>query len=733
MAQNALMYGYAGNSAVTPHVQLAMSWWNEERIESTVTRDYVLSKLRFDDTGLQRLDQPVAFGDGLTDDTYIEWILEKSKRIFLILVDIGVADQIFGVIDDSWDDDDLPVPLDAIERLKLSYDRDEGLERRFYKRQFSYLLRELDQGTHTDYDIDEVVPVEPVLRRAGVTFQHAVEKVHLPYKDNEVFLRKRFVFGQGQNKVPEEEFINEIAAMKSVVHAHIASIWSSYTYDHCGYVLLTPASELNLKNFIQTPPQAFRILVKQDRRRLLVNWLHCLADALTFLYRQGFNHKDIKPSSVLVDGDNNILFADIGNFRRMEDKKPSEMESYEYGAPERFIRSAESTIDSYNSSASLSKVLHSGRNVRKISNPASMSTYSASISDTSSMSQASHNSVAMSPILSSNSTHSSNESLSSRPTSPTTPATAVSGTFSFTSATSVPASAYSTTTASPQKGDVFSLACIFLDILTLLLKRKASAFSSHRSSKNKRAGRGGAVADSSFHANLSQVESWMRALEKDASKKKDDRIFSTIAPILSVCRIMLERNPEQRPDAWQVENEMYKILAETMAPDGRKPHCGVHLLSSDGIGDVGVLSSLASALPAITPPVEPMYNHFASDRTTPLPGNFTPSLLSRAESRAGDNASVYTNSTSSSGGTRKTSTWTMRSSGNGSKDGRSKSGADEAKDAKKEAKRNERMVREQRERERREARMRPQASQGGPNSKRWEAPCYADMSFGVAY
>lgn len=47
-----------------------MMWWDDERVEATVDRAYVESRLRPDET--LRLDQQLGFGDGLTDDTYFE-------------------------------------------------------------------------------------------------------------------------------------------------------------------------------------------------------------------------------------------------------------------------------------------------------------------------------------------------------------------------------------------------------------------------------------------------------------------------------------------------------------------------------------------------------------------------------------------------------------------------------------------------------------------------------------
>lgn len=92
-------------------------WWDEETIRKVVTRDFVRLNLRADQHSL--LEATVASWDGRTDGTYLEWILERSRRVFLILVDIGVPDEIFALIDSSWGDDDLPISLEEVDRLKV--------------------------------------------------------------------------------------------------------------------------------------------------------------------------------------------------------------------------------------------------------------------------------------------------------------------------------------------------------------------------------------------------------------------------------------------------------------------------------------------------------------------------------------------------------------------------------------------------------------------------------------
>ena len=70
------------------------AWWSNDRISATVNAAYVERELG-SKTLVDKAHGVLAFGDGLTDDTYLDWILERSQRFFLILNEIGVPENIF--------------------------------------------------------------------------------------------------------------------------------------------------------------------------------------------------------------------------------------------------------------------------------------------------------------------------------------------------------------------------------------------------------------------------------------------------------------------------------------------------------------------------------------------------------------------------------------------------------------------------------------------------------------
>ncbi|KAI5458012.1 kinase-like domain-containing protein [Mariannaea sp. PMI_226] len=502
-------------------------WWVDSRIEATVTRQFVLNQLLPDE--IERLDRPVAFGsEDLTERTYWDSIRHDAPRLFLILVDLGVPDQIFGVIDDGWDDNELPIALEDVDRLQLAPARDERLDRKFYQRQFHYLLKPLSRGNHVDYMDHEVVPID-VVERSSLTSHksHAIEKVSLPNVPGSVFCRRKYTLGQASSAMHISEFLEAIQNIKGLQNEHMVSYWASYTQKGIGYVLFLPPSDYTLKSFLSTTPSSFKNLPKKDRRELVVNWILCLVDTLCYLHSKNRAHACIKPSTILFTNQNHIFFSDSTRLTpdgmlHHTDKASFDRERYDYAAPEVWFRPSgpSSPPGRFMGLGSPSTPPEdSGFNITR--------SYDYTGSPTGMM-------VASNPQL------------------------------------------------GLQQADIFSLGCIILELLSFLVKRSSSKFAAFRSAKHKTAGRGGAVLDTSFHKNLGQVEAWMSALAKEASRKVSDRdgahVFRGVSQMLHVVTGMLSVNPFDRPPAIEVQQRIYQILTETCGTS--EPHC-VHQYTPD--------------------------------------------------------------------------------------------------------------------------------------------------------
>lgn len=598
IALNAYIFGYGGHSLVTPHAALKQLWWTDARIEAKVTRSFVISKLRGEERGF--LDRPLAFGEGLTDDTYMEWILERARRLFLILAEIGVPDQIFGCIDDSWDDDDLPVSLENVKNLELAYDDNEALNRKFYDTQYVYLLRELKQGAHIDYGTNEHIPMEYVNTFPPAVSLQVWDRVHFPGRPDDIYMRRKFsLTDKDAGHKYRDSFMRDVRKARTFRHEHVANIWASYTSKEAGYILSDFVGEHTLGTFIdhRTPMQFVRIAAP-DRPVLLCEWMHCLADALASLHHRGTAHGAIRPSNVIIDHGNRIAFADIGTLKTFQrGKKPQKAEAYDYAAPESSISQIPITVPSSPPVSSISAF----SKLRKLSTSTSSSSASSSNGSSTRSNSVSPDTLPMTPASSGRSN--SISTIAGTISSPISlPRSSMSNSFRNFSrhlnhepcpSPIVPTSPRSSDCVpiSHQTGfidldtlrdlpeptiemsDVYSLACIFLDILTFMLRGKLNDFVKFRATRVPVPhNRSNSRLDRSFHYNSDKIEAWMKALQED-SKKRPEQIFSGMPDLLALIRRMLAQNAFLRPTAVEVRDRLQVILVD---------QCGIGLLCCAG-------------------------------------------------------------------------------------------------------------------------------------------------------
>lgn len=501
-------------------------WFDEARVERTITRQFVASQLSSE--AAHRLDGALAFGDGLTDCTYWEWLKDKGRRLFLILVDLGLPGRIFTLIDNSWEDDDLPIQLHDVGQLQLTPEKDVRLEREFHIRQFFYLVRTLGQGQHIDYEDHELVPLDVIEKRPGSS-QDLARLPDLPA----LLCRRRVTLGLETGCVPKDDFMWEVNSIKDIQNAHVACYWASYTHRGEGYVLLTLPGEYKLSVYLTNTPPSVKNLDKGLRRRLVLDWILCMVDTLCFVHSRGASLGNIKPSTIQFTRDHHVVFTDASRASFNESAQGGnsfERESYNYAAPEQWAKQS-ATPTSPRSRPPWATNNGSDNNAQP--------TFSISRGK--------------------NHPHHHNHNINEPP----------------------PPSPRAHPSSNPQAADIFSLGCIILELLSYgLLKRSSSAFASSRAAKHKSPGRGGAVPDSSFHKNPGQVEAWMAGLAKEAAGKlkqrKDDdgraAVFATVAPLLRVVEKMLGFQPAERPSAPQVREWTYQILTE--AGGLAEPHCG---------------------------------------------------------------------------------------------------------------------------------------------------------------
>lgn len=598
-------------------------WWPPDRVQAALTPEYIVGQLP--PNCLPRLVTPLPWGEGLTSESYLDWIVTKAGRLFLILADIGIPERIFALVDASVDDVDLPFAAHSIDRLHLSPDGDDpALDAKFFHAQWRFTVRGIEEGEYVKFTANEGVPIE-VQRTDSTLAKEGVEKVVLAGAVCRVYLRTQVTIGAAPHFFEEDEVLEEIRSLRRLAHDHVFSTYASYysAIDKTVCILFNGHYERTLLSFLADPPPTFKRLEKAHRRHILVNWPHCLANGLAWLHAHGHPHRGIRPSNILIDADFRIF---LGQFEELDTLLPplkvDDVEAYQYGAPERWQRSAavQDTqphqpllLPSGGRTARRPSMKSAKLNLPKIRGPSNpdnatarsdsvgsqdtairitspRARFSFALSTTSSASSASSDgsnnntnsrkrilpSIRQRPIFYTPSIASSSSSsgASARPLSTITTTTTTDQSLNNTNNNHTIVQTWNAATATATASDIFSLAAITLDILTVLCKRKLSSFTHHRGAKNRTAGRGGGVADSSFHLdrNADQVFSWISLLEKDAEKKRksDFAVFGVgVLGMLKVSREMLSRDPAGRSSAREVEG----MFGELIRRAGIEVHC----------------------------------------------------------------------------------------------------------------------------------------------------------------
>lgn len=124
-------------------------------------------------------------------------------------------------------------------------------------------------------------------------------------------------------------FANEVLTMEKLSHVHIVKVLGSYTTElRWFHILMEPVADRNLAKYLDDGAAD---------ARLLRRWLGCIANGLAYIHGQRVKHKDIKPSNLLVRGDN-ILYSDFGLAHLVESlddvTRGQTPASWPYSAPE---------------------------------------------------------------------------------------------------------------------------------------------------------------------------------------------------------------------------------------------------------------------------------------------------------------------------------------------------------------------------------------------------------------
>jgi serine/threonine protein kinase len=111
-----------------------------------------------------------------------------------------------------------------------------------------------------------------------------------------------------------------------------------------------------------------------------------------------------------------------------------------------------------------------------------------------------------------------------------------------------------------QQADIFSLGCVFLEMVSVARNKPVDVFRSHRAAK---------THDYSFHMNLDQVVSWIDLLKSSAVSTTPQRRVKLVKKsdrALAVAKAMLYKDPAHRPSMKSVVRHLTQTRPSTRQP-----------------------------------------------------------------------------------------------------------------------------------------------------------------------
>ena len=565
-----------------------MTWYSDEEVQSKVTHIHVLSRLPRDKQIL--LDEPLAGGDGLTDQTYGDWIVNKSPRLFLVLEDIGCPERVFDLVDKFIEDSDLPLRREDVTKLGLGY---ASSEKKFYRRQFAYQDQKLREGSHVEYESEEAVPVKLLAIQKG---HHAtIERVCV----GEWELTRWHVNLNVDNQREKNSFATSYRMLQSLQHTHLVSIFATYTHRGNAFVLLNPY-ETNLRAFLDEPSKEFKQRSKIEQLDQLLRWIRCLISVVAYLHNEGIPHQAIRPSNIFLTADNIILLGPpAGPSSPVEDCSPIATNAYLSPEqwPGRSVKASQvnKRPSLHRRARSIPRLTHSRQQSQASFRSLPQSAASTPAVPTLRNRQHSADAVLSPTLPRSRYKRTSVTSSTGSPESKPLPLSLRKGSVHISQLQSRRRRASSTRlvqNANAMQSDVFSLFAVTVEILSLFtcIARSSNKFSINALHTHllKNRGTSRKAEDSSFQSNLFQVHTWLDSLVESAdtkSSRKLPRLLTNIngskgsrdnfdlfqytvilSSTINIVRQGLERSPGARLTATEALSRIDEALSSWKIP-----------------------------------------------------------------------------------------------------------------------------------------------------------------------
>jgi serine/threonine protein kinase len=240
----------------------------------------------------------------------------QAPRLYSILRKIGQLDTIDAFIDSDITDVCFPFTKSTLPEALSDHSarlRFLELQHLVYNTEALNLERRARHGHFGD-------PTEVPLKKIGELGKGGygyVDRVVSTISHRE-YARKLIPRGRTFKKDKQvlKDFTKELSNLKRLSHKHLVELVGSYTDSRFVVILMLPVADTNLQMFLE------RTDLDEKSRSFLRPFFGCLTSALCYLHDNRIRHKDIKPSNILIKGDQ-VYFTDFGTALDWSDRGSS--------------------------------------------------------------------------------------------------------------------------------------------------------------------------------------------------------------------------------------------------------------------------------------------------------------------------------------------------------------------------------------------------------------------------
>ncbi|KAI4638942.1 hypothetical protein J4E93_009692 [Alternaria ventricosa] len=229
----------------------------------------------------------------------------RVPRLYSILRKIGQLDTIDAFVDSDITDVYFPFTKSTLPEAL----RDHSARLRFLELQHLVYNQEAlkleRHAPHGHFSDSTEVPFKKIgeLGKGGFGY---VDRVVSTISHKE-YARKLILRGKTFKKDKQilKDFTKELVNLKKLSHKHLVELVGSYTDKRFVAIVMLPVADANLQTFLEKTD------FDENSRSFLRPFFGCLTSALCYLHDNRIRHKDIKPSNVLIKGDQ-VYFTDFG-------------------------------------------------------------------------------------------------------------------------------------------------------------------------------------------------------------------------------------------------------------------------------------------------------------------------------------------------------------------------------------------------------------------------------------